>query len=147
MKTRTGERFVDTNILLAATSSSRPFHGAALGALERGFADGILVLSGQVVREYLAVATRPVENNGLGLAIPLALENVAQFLERAECLEEDQAVTRRFLALLQTVPSQGKQVHDAHIVATMLAHGVERLLTLNPKDFSRFGELILVEAP
>ena len=32
----------------------------------------------------------------------------------------------------------GKQVHDANIVATMLAHGVGRLLTFNVADFQRF---------
>ncbi len=32
----------------------------------------------------------------------------------------------------------GRQVHDANIVATMLAHGETRLLTANRSDFRRF---------
>jgi predicted nucleic acid-binding protein len=147
MRTRTGERLLDTNILLAATASARPFHVQAMAVLDQGFADRSLVVSGQVVREYLAVATRPAENNGLGLTTAQALGNVSQFLDRAECLEEDRRVTQRFLALLVEVPSQGNQVHDAHIVATMLAHGVGHLLTLNPKDFQRFAGLIHVTGP
>ncbi|MEN6357468.1 MAG: hypothetical protein ABFD83_10330 [Armatimonadota bacterium] len=32
----------------------------------------------------------------------------------------------------------GKQAHDARIVALMLAHGITHILTLNPGDFSRY---------
>jgi predicted nucleic acid-binding protein len=39
----------------------------------------------------------------------------------------------------------GRQVHDANIVATMLANGITRLLTFNVADFRRFAALISVE--
>jgi hypothetical protein len=32
----------------------------------------------------------------------------------------------------------GVQVHDARLVAAMLAHGVPQLLTLNGRDFARY---------
>ena len=38
-----------------------------------------------------------------------------------------------------TLPPPFTQIHDANIVATMLAHGERRLLTLNPADFRRYG--------
>ena len=41
----------------------------------------------------------------------------------------------------------GRQVHDANIVATMLAHGERRLLTFNEADFRRFGALIEIIKP
>lgn len=41
----------------------------------------------------------------------------------------------------------GKQVHDANIVATMLAHGEARLLTFNAADFRRFVPLIEAVVP
>ena len=44
--------------------------------------------------------------------------------------------------LCREVPVGGKQIHDANIAATMLAHGERRLLTLNVKDFRRYGERI-----
>ena len=40
------------------------------------------------------------------------------------------------------VPVSGKQVHDANIVAAMLAHGERRLVTFNAKDFQRYGDRI-----
>jgi len=42
-------------------------------------------------------------------------------------------------------PTRGKQVHDANLVATMLVHGVTRLLTFNVADFRRFGAVIALE--
>jgi predicted nucleic acid-binding protein len=37
--------------------------------------------------------------------------------------------------------------HDANIVATMLAHGITRLLTFNVADFRRFDSLIELVTP
>ena len=53
-------------------------------------------------------------------------------------------------ALCREVPVAGKQIHDANIAATMLAHGERRLLTLNARDFWRYGErieLVKLETP
>ena len=36
----------------------------------------------------------------------------------------------------------GKQIHDANIVATMLAYNIPCLLTHNVKDFKRFEGII-----
>ncbi|MGH7067254.1 MAG: hypothetical protein ACREEU_05635 [Acetobacteraceae bacterium] len=49
--------------------------------------------------------------------------------------------------LLSGHPAGGKQVHDTNIVATMLAHGIIRLLTFNLVDFRRFDRLIEAVAP
>jgi predicted nucleic acid-binding protein len=38
----------------------------------------------------------------------------------------------------------GKQVHDANVVATMLVHGVDTVVTTNVDDFARFGEHVHV---
>jgi predicted nucleic acid-binding protein len=38
-------------------------------------------------------------------------------------------------------------VHDANIVATMLAHGERRLLTFNLADFARFRPPVELVAP
>ena len=138
------ERFVDTNVLLAATAAVRPGHVEALAFLESGFGDRTLFLSGQVIREYLSVATRPATVNGLGLAQKDALANVRQFLDRSHYLREDEAVRDALVGLLAAVPCLGKQVHDANIAATMMAHHVFKLATLNPADFTRFAAWIEV---
>ena len=64
---------------------------------------------------------------------------LATLLDRSQRL----AVRTPLLALL----SAGRQVHDADIVATMLANSIERLLTFNASDFRHFASLISVETP
>ncbi|WP_148650020.1 type II toxin-antitoxin system VapC family toxin [Nostoc sp. NIES-3756] len=53
-------------------------------------------------------------------------------------------MTERLLTLMAEIPSGGKQVHDANIVATMLVYGIPQLFTHNTTDFARFSELITV---
>ena len=142
--TMRGDRFVDTTIFLTATAAHRTGHAAAVALLEAGSSDRSMFISGQVLRECLVLATRPMAANGLGLALPDALENVTQFRERANLLGEDASVHNTLMDLMKRVPSFGKQIHDANIGATMIAHGVLRLVTLNPGDFARFAPEIQV---
>lgn len=131
---------VDTNVLLAATAPRRPLHDAALAVLNDWPNRGILLAaSSQVLREYLAVATRPVEANGLGLDTDDALANVAALRNRMRLLVESEPVWDRLRALLAAYGCKGKQVHDANLVATAISAGVTRLVTANVGDFARFG--------
>ena len=51
-------------------------------------------------------------------------------------------VTELLIALCREVSIGGEQIHDANIVATMLAYGEHRLLTFNEADFRRYGDRI-----
>jgi predicted nucleic acid-binding protein len=136
---------LDTNVLLAATDEGRPAHRAALTVLnDWAAANAGLCTSGQVLREYLTVSTRPAERNGLGLKLPDALANVRAIRERTTLLAEDARVADRLLSLLADVVCLGKQVHDANVVATMLVHGVGTVVTMNLADFARFERHISV---
>lgn len=131
---------LDTNVLVAATDEGRPEHRSAVEAITRWPAEGVvLYTSGQITREYLTVATRSVERNGLGLARSAAVANVRALRARLRLLTEDAKVADRLLRLLDEVDCTGKQVHDANIVATMLVHGLETVVTMNIGDFTRFG--------
>jgi len=130
---------LDTNVLLAATDEGRAEHSDALTVVNdwaAGHTD--LCTSGQILREYLAVATRPAEKSGLGLNLADALGNVRAIRERTTLLAEDSKVADRLLALLADVECRGKQVHDANLVATMLVHGIGTVVTMNLDDFARF---------
>ncbi len=138
--------FVDTNVLVYARILEAPHHVSARAALERAFEEGEPVkISRQVVREYLSVITRANE-----WLVPFsnaeAMEDVRRMLNAFEVLEDSPAVTEALLTLCSEVSAPGRQIHDANIVATMLAHGERRLLTYNIKDFRRYGERVeLVE--
>ena len=135
--------FADTNVFLSATDRSREHHAEArelLQAAREGKA--ILAVSGQIIREYLVVATRPVEVNGLGLDAEDALKNIDVFTRPPFLFcEESEKVARRLRELVQTHRLTGKRVHDGNIVATMLAEGIDRLITENVGDFASFKEI------
>ena len=57
-----------------------------------------------------------------------ALEDVSRLTGSFEILEDGPLVTELLVALCREVPAGGRQIHDANIVATMLARGERRLL-------------------
>ena len=131
--------FVDTNVLLTASDVLRPSHLEAQRIFSKASQQGFhLALSGQVLREYLAVATRPVEANGLGLTVPDAVANVERFLEFTNLFEETEEVALRLRELAKDLDVRGPRIHDANIVATMLAHRIPLLVTQNSSDFIGF---------
>ncbi len=142
-----GDRlFCDTNVLLSAVDARRALHGHALQVLNVLPNQGVeLCVSGQIIREFLAVCTRPVDVNGLGLSIRLAVRNAEAIVERSTILEETRRVTERLLRIAQTAKCTGKQLHDANLVATMQEHGLTRLVSDNLSDFRRFGGVELVD--
>jgi predicted nucleic acid-binding protein len=134
---------LDSCVLVAATDQNRKGHRDALTVLETWPAKGTrLYLSGQILREYLVVATRPEVVNGLGLSLADALDNLGVFRDRVTLLAESGKVTDRLLGLLREVTCRGKAVHDANLVATVLAHGVGTVVTSNLGDFFRFERYI-----
>lgn len=136
--------FLDTNILIYANIAESPFHQAAFNAIKvREQAGSSLWVSRQVLREYLAVLTRPQSFTHPIPATTLAAQ-VRSFVDRFQVAEDDSRVTERLLALMERFSIGGKQVHDANIVATMQVYGISQLLTHNTKDFSRFSQLITV---
>ena len=137
--------FVDTNILLTATDESRPNHEAARRLIAESGSRGLhLAVSGQIFREYLVVATRPVDVNGLGLATRDAVANVKAFLRYVGMYEETGETANRLHRLGLKHHLRGKRFHDANIVATMSTHGIRFLVTDNVRDFASFSEIDIV---
>ena len=145
MATTAVERiFVDTNVLVYATQGTAPWHVEAnqtLTALHTAGAE--LWISRQVLREYLATLSRP-QTFSVPLPIGVLVADVKQFETLFTIAEDGPGVTAHLLRLLMAVARGGKQIHDANIVATMLTHGIQKLLTHNVADFSRFASQIIV---
>jgi predicted nucleic acid-binding protein len=137
--------FLDANVLLAATDGSRGQHETARALIGAGRARGVhAALSGQIVREYLVLATRPTGANGLGLSPEEAHRNVEQFARRLASCEETEAVSLSLRGLVRMHGLHGTSVHDANVVATMRSHGIDTLLTQNTEDFRRYAEIRLM---
>ncbi len=136
--------FLDTNILVYASQIQSPFHQAAMEAIQGFYDTGVeLWISRQVLREYLATLTR-LQQLANPLPIAIVIQDLRYFYNRFRVAEDNSQVTERLLTLMKEIPSGGKQVHDANIVATMLVYGIPQLLTHNTSDFARFSGLITV---
>ena len=138
--------FIDTNVLVLSRIRAAPGHDAARASLERAFrGPEPLRISRQVIREYLSVVTRP-QTWPVAITREEALDDVSSLVGSFEILEDGPLVTEALIALCREVPAGGRQIHDANIVATMLARGERRLLTFNTADFWRYRDRIeLVE--
>lgn len=130
--------FIDTNILIYLSFPGTPLYDAARARLSGLESEGTLFwTSRQVLREFLASTTRP------GAIVPpptldALIQAVRQFEAELEIADEDAAVTAILLDLLKSRTVQGKQIHDANIVATIRRYGIPSLLTHNTADFTRY---------
>lgn len=136
--------FIDTNILVYASDANSPWYRKANQALKNAISGGVpLFISPQVLREYLSVATRSVTHEK---TIPWDKinKNHLRFQRTFKVLPEDTATAQKLGELVQKYHVSGKQVHDANIVATMLMHGIQSILTHNVDDFKRYNSLIKI---
>ncbi len=102
-----------------------------------------MFISPQILREYVSVASR---STGAERPAPwdMILKNYENFQKHFTLLADDRDTVNELSQLLSRIPAAGKQVHDANIVATMLAHKIPCLLTNNIDDFSRYSQLVTV---
>jgi len=137
MRIEPGQRIcLDTNILLDASDEGRLFHSKALGVfslLPQSGAD--LLLATQVIREYVVVATRPEKNNGLGLSMEDATNNIFEFRKQAKVIPESVSSCEKLLRWAVRLQIAGKKLHDLQILATAWQAGAQILLTSNVADF------------
>lgn len=139
---------VDTNVLLRLREPQHEHHAQAVRALRSlQQADCELCLVPQVHYEFWVAATRPLAANGLGLTSAEAdaeLERFGQPLFRF--FRDERTVYDRWRELVTRYIVQGKKAHDARLVAAMQRHGITRILTFNPTDFTRFSSIEVLDA-
>lgn len=130
--------FVDSNILVYLTYPHLVWYGAARARwTELEDQRAIFWTSRQVIREFLAISTRP------GAIVPpppppFLTAIVSGWEEQMTIVGDNRESTTILLALLKHPGAKGRQVHDANVVATMQAHGISYLLTHNVADFRRY---------
>jgi predicted nucleic acid-binding protein len=89
-------------------------------------------------------ASEHLENTASAAVVVETLKRLAPLFQIAD---ETEQVRSNLLNLLMEYPTRGKQVHDANIVATMLAYEIDTLLTLNVEDMKRFKGKIEIVSP
>jgi hypothetical protein len=98
----------------------------------------------QIVYEYWVVATRPLAENGLGLTIAEAEDDVSRIIGQFHLFRDERAILDRWRQLVVQYDVQGKTAHDARLVAAMHRHGALHLLTFNDAHFQRFPGITVV---
>jgi predicted nucleic acid-binding protein len=133
-------------VLVYASVESTPFHKVARELLDNLKVAGTeLWISRQIIREYLVAISHP-GNFSKPASSDQAAAQVEALIENFRVADETAAVTSRLLALLREIPAGGKQIHDANIVATMLAYHIPTLITHNVRDFARYREKVTLQA-
>lgn len=135
----------DTNIWLRAVQPESPHHPLAVQALTTLLARGdTITLTAQNLIEFWSVASRAVEANGLGWSVEMVSQEIDRLLTQFFLLEETPAIFTYWRHLTMAHQITGRRVHDARLVAVMLAAGVTHLLTFNGDDFRSFHEIVVV---
>jgi predicted nucleic acid-binding protein len=136
---------VDTNVLLRlAQPNHRQYPAASDGITRVRLAGETLYVTPQNIAEFWAAATRPVgATNGLGLTAAAVAAEIATIERLFELAADDPEIYPIWKGLVITHRVLGTQVYDARLVAAMLAHGIDRILTFNVADFSRYGVTVL----
>ena len=132
----------DSNILLRQAKLDHLQHQETEQALEALRLTGdIPCIVPQNLVEFRAVATRPLAVNGLGMGQADVKIEIARILQLFVLFEETPAIFAEWRRLVETYGSEGKQNHDARIVAAMNVHGITAILTFNADDFVRYPGL------
>ena len=138
----------DTSVLIAALIEDHPSHSQSLSWLQRvrlGELEGFV--STHTIAELYSVLTRIPRKPRINpeLAQQLIVDNLGNFNKVVLTAEDYQATISRMVSL--NLPGGG--IYDGLIAQAALKAGVDVLLTLNPKDFTRLGEDVrqLVQVP
>lgn len=136
---------LDTNVLLRSSDFTSPLQSLAdISVTQLLGRNDQLYITSQNIIEFWVVATRPAQVNGLGWSVEKTRTEIEMILNQFPQLEETPEIFPYWFNLVTTYQLQGKRVHDARLVAVMLAHGVTHLLTFNPNDFRGINEIVVV---
>src|SRR5271165_2158335 len=136
---------LDTNVLLRLTQKHHPHFVIATRATETlDFRNEMMLIAQQSIVEFWSVATRPLSVNGLGMNIDKVLFELDRLKHLFQVLPE-LPVHEEWQRLVIQYRVSGKNVHDARLVAAMVVHGVEQILTFNGADFTRYAEISVLD--
>jgi predicted nucleic acid-binding protein len=136
---------LDTHILTRSAQPHHPMHQPAVDAVALLRQGGeALYLAPQNLYEFWVVATRPPGENGLGWAINQAQSELSQLETMFAVVGESPVTLPEWERLVVQYQVMGKNAHDAQLVAAMIIHGINRILTFTVSDFQRYREITAI---
>ncbi len=136
----------DSNNYLRLAEKSSPQRQIVLDAVRKLRArNEIIYYTPQVLAEFWNVCTRPnTARGGLGLSIEQTERKANLIQKHFRLLSDNLATFTAWRQLVSDYQTIGLQVHDAKLVASMIAHNIQNLVTFNEKDFQRFSMITVV---
>lgn len=134
---------LDTGVLLYAADKSSPFHKRALELIEQSVSGKWLAcVCEQSLSEFVSTVTDPqrVRHPVSPAAASKLLDKLVKY-PQPEILYSDEAILRRAVKLMEKYSTLRRRFADAHLAATMLAHGVKTLVTADSQTFAPVREL------
>ena len=136
---------MDTNILLRLVQPDSPEYRTIRQCTDHLWERGAdLFYTSQNVAEFWNVCTRPPDRNGFGFSVAETDERAALIEAKFSFAADSEATHQEWRRIGVAANVSGIQVHDARLVAAMRVHGIANLLTLNAKDFRRFGDITVL---
>jgi predicted nucleic acid-binding protein len=136
---------IDTGVLLRAFDASFAEYRLIRHAIRTLWnRQEDLIVTVQNLAEFWNVSTRPVDKNGYGLSPERAVRRLTLIERICTVTTEDEHSYRLWKGLLTSYSLTGVSVHDARLVSVMLARGITSVLTLNERDFRRYGGISIL---
>lgn len=140
---------LDTNILIYATQEDALQHLAAKTLRDRALVGEVTAsISPQILNEFFAVVTRSNRVSS-PLTRAEAIDQIRKYYESEvlTVIYPGENIIARTLTLLDTSTVVGMDIHDLHLVATMLENGIKKIYTYNTSDFEIFSEIEVLTPP
>ena len=136
------DALLDTNLLTGYTDIENPRHATVVRFIYQS--DLRLYVAPQSLYEFWTAATQPTNVNGLGMPTEAAWNSVVAFRRVFTILPDPPGLLNEWLDLCRAHAVSGKLAHDARLAAYTRLHRIETLVTLNARDFGRYGLRVVV---
>ncbi len=137
---------LDTNLALRLVDPGHPHAATATQAVKILLRQGHDVrLVPQVCYEFWVVATRPSNAGGIGWSTGKARGELDRLRALFALTPDVPTVFPAWQRLVVQHDTKGKVAHDARLVAAMLVHGIDAILTFNARDFTRYTTIAVLD--
>jgi predicted nucleic acid-binding protein len=119
------EVLADTNVWLRLADTHALQHAEVKQCVVRLLSmRAHLFLVPQNIVEFWAVATRPIDANGLGWAAERTALEISNIRAQFVLLPENERIFDRWLEIVTLEQIKGKRMHDARLAAQLSVHGI-----------------------
>ncbi len=136
----------DSNTYLRLADKSSPQRQIVLKAIGKLRENNeSIYYTPQVLAEFWNVCSRPkTARGGLGLSFAQTERKANLIQKHYRLLPDNPATFAAWKILVSDYQITGVQVHDAKLVASLIVHNIQYLVTFNEKDFKRFPMITVV---